>query len=49
MASDPNAKIRLDPVEATQATRRPRLIYVLVGGVALVIVAFVVVWLATTK
>ena len=43
MASDPNQDITLNKVEARQGTNRPRLIYVLVAGVALVIVAFIVV------
>ncbi len=45
MVSDPNADIRRNPVEARQGTNKPKVIYVLIGGVALVLVAFVGVWL----
>ena len=42
MASDPNADITRNKVEARQGTNRPKVIYVLVASVALVVVAFVV-------
>ena len=45
MVSDPNADIQRNTVEARQGTNRPKVIYVLVGGVALVLIAFVGVWL----
>ncbi len=45
MASDPNADIKLNEVQARQGSRRPNLIYVLVASVALIIVAFGGVWL----
>ena len=48
MVSDPNDTIERNPVEAKQGTNRPKVIYVLVAGVALIIVAFLVVWLTTT-
>lgn len=41
MASDPNADISRNKVEARQGTNRPRVIYVLVASVALIILAFV--------
>ncbi len=40
MAQDPAEQIRLNPVEARQGTTRPKLIYVLVASVILVIIAF---------
>lgn len=49
MASDPNAEIQKNTVEARQGTNRPKVIYVLVASVALVIVMFVVAWLVSTK
>ena len=49
MASDPNADIQRNPVQAKQGTNRPRVIYVLAASVALIVVGFVVVWLTTTK
>jgi hypothetical protein len=45
MVSDPNADIQRNQVEARQGTNRPKLIYVLIAGVVLVIVAFAAVWL----
>lgn len=42
MASDPNENISINKVEARQGTNRPKVIYVLVASVALVIVAFVI-------
>ena len=45
--SDPT--IRRNEVEARQGTNRPKVIYVLVASVALIIIAFVAVWLFTTK
>ena len=42
MASDPNEDITLNKVEARQGSNRPKVIYVLVAGVVLVILAFVV-------
>lgn len=49
MASDPNADIQKNQVQARQGTNRPKLIYVLVASVALVIVLFIVAWLVSTK
>lgn len=49
MASDPNAEIKKNPVSARQGTTRPKVIYVLVAGVALVVVAFIVAYLIGTK
>ncbi len=49
MVSDPNADIKRNQVEAKQGTNRPKMIYVLVASVALIVVGFVVVWLTTTK
>jgi hypothetical protein len=46
MASDPNANIQRNPVEATQGTKRPGLIYVLGGGLVLILIVFAVIWLA---
>lgn len=40
MAHDPTEPIRADTVEARQGTTRPKLIYVLVASIILVIVAF---------
>ena len=45
MASDPNADIQRNTVEARQGTDKPKVIYVLIAGVALVLVAFLGVWL----
>ena len=45
MVSDPNADIQRNTVEARQGTDRPKVIYVLIGGVALVLAAFIGVWL----
>jgi hypothetical protein len=42
MASDPNENITLNKVEARQGSNKPKVIYVLVAGVALVIVAFII-------
>ncbi len=42
MASDPNADITRTKVEARQGSNRPKVIYVLIASVALVIIAFVV-------
>ena len=49
MASDPNAEITKNQVSARQGTTRPKVIYVLVASVALVIVLFLVAWLVSTK
>ncbi len=49
MASDPNADISKNQVEARQGTNRPKVIYVLVASVVLIIVAFVVAYLIGTK
>ncbi len=49
MASDPNADISKNPVEARQGTNRPKVIYVLVASVILIIVAFFVAYLIGTK
>lgn len=49
MASDPNAEITKNTVSARQGTTRPKVIYVLVASVVLVIVAFIVAWLVGTK
>lgn len=43
MASDP--KVR-NEVEATQGTKKPGLIYVLVAGLVLVVILFAIVWLS---
>ena len=45
MVSDPNADIQRNTVEARQGTDRPKVIYVLIGGVALILIAFLGVWL----
>jgi hypothetical protein len=42
MTSDPNQKIELNRVEARQGSNRPKVIYVLVAGVVLVIIAFII-------
>ncbi|WP_158810815.1 hypothetical protein [Beijerinckia sp. L45] len=42
MASDPNDDITLNKVEARQGSTKPKMIYVLIAGVVLVVVAFVV-------
>jgi flagellar biosynthesis/type III secretory pathway M-ring protein FliF/YscJ len=44
MASDPNANIKLNQVEARQGTRAPKLVYVLAASVALVVVVFAIIW-----
>ena len=49
MASDPNADISKNQVEARQGTNRPKVIYVLVASVILIIVAFFVAWLIAAK
>ena len=49
MASDPNADITKHPVHARQGTNKPKLIYVLVAGIALVLVAFAAAYLIGTK
>ena len=49
MASDPNADIQKHPVDARQGTDKPKLIYVLVGGVILVILAFFLAYLIGAK
>lgn len=46
MPSEPKQR---NTTEATQGTRAPRLIYVLVAGIALVIVGFFIVYLSTKK
>ena len=45
MASDPNADIKLNEVQARQGSRKPNLVYVLAASVALIILAFGGVWL----
>lgn len=47
MASDLNLNIERSQVEARQGSTRPQLIYVLVFGIALVIVGFAVAWFTT--
>ena len=42
MTSDPNADITRNKVEARQGTNRPKMIYVLIASVALIVVAFLV-------
>ena len=42
MASDPNEKIVLNKVDARQGTNRPKVIYVLIAGVILVVAAFII-------
>ncbi len=49
MASDPNAEITKNQVSAKQGTNRPKVIYVLVASVVLIIVAFIVAYLIGTK
>ncbi len=49
MASDPNADIQRNQVQAKQGTNRPKMIYVLVASVVLVVVLFIVAWLVSTK
>ncbi len=49
MASDPNADITKNQVSAKQGTNRPKVIYVLVASVVLIIVAFFVAYLIGTK
>ena len=49
MASDPNANITKNQVSAKQGTNRPKVIYVLVASVVLVLVAFIVAYLIGTK
>lgn len=44
MASDPNADVQKNTVEARQGTTKPGLIYVLIGGVVLIIAVFAVIW-----
>lgn len=44
MASDPNEKIERRTVEARQGSSRPGVIYVLIGGVVLVLVVFAIIW-----
>ena len=44
MASDPNQDIQRNTVEARQGSTRPGVIYVLIAGVAFVLIAFAVVW-----
>ena len=45
MASDPNDDIERNTVEARQGTTRPKVIYVLIAGCALVVVLFGITWL----
>jgi hypothetical protein len=47
MASDPNQKIVKNEVQARQGSTRPKVIYVLVASVVLIIVAFGLVWTFT--
>ena len=49
MASDPNADFTKTQVSAKQGTNRPKVIYVLVASVVLIIVAFFVAYLIGTK
>ena len=42
MTTDPRQTIVRSPVEAKQGSNRPRLIYVLVAGLVLVVAAFAV-------
>ncbi len=44
MASDPNADIKKTEVEARQGSTRPNLIYVLIGGVVLILIVFAIIW-----
>ena len=44
MASDPNQDIKRDAVEARQGSTKPGVIYVLIGGVVLVLVVFAIIW-----
>jgi hypothetical protein len=45
MTSDPNADIAKNKVEARQGTDRPKVNYVLISSLALVIIVFGLVWL----
>lgn len=49
MVSDPNKDIQRNQVEARQGTTRPKVIYITIASTALVIVAFIVAWLISTK
>ncbi len=42
MASDPNQPITLNKIEARQGSNRPKVIYVLIASVILVIAAFAI-------
>lgn len=42
MTSDPNEEILRNKVEVRQGSTRPRVIYVLMAGLALVILAFII-------
>ena len=44
MASDPNQTIRKTPIEASQGTSRPKMIYVLGASVVLIVVVFAIIW-----
>ena len=45
--SDPT--IRRNQVEARQGTNRPKVIYVLIASVTLIVIGFLFIWLFTTK
>ena len=49
MASDPNQQIDRNTVEARQGSTRPKVFYVLIVGLVLVIAAFAMIWLAQGK
>ena len=44
MASDPKQEIDRSTVEARQGSTRPGMIYVLIGGVVLILIVFAVIW-----
>ena len=41
MVSDPNEKIVVSKVDARQGTNRPKVIYVLIASIVLIVLAFV--------
>lgn len=49
MVSDPNSGADRNQVEARQGTTRPKVIYITIASTALVIVAFIIAWLISTK
>lgn len=49
MASDPNADIEKNEVEARQGSTRPKVIYVLIAGVILIVAVFFIISMFQTK